>query len=408
MLTRWARLSAITVSVATVAGASAARTAADDDVLGALQIKGYFQAFLREEGARGVAFNQNTMNDGPYSLYKLFVKADAAVSEHVSVFTRLQFDSDASSIVTVDGAYFLFSRLVPADLYLELGKVPSPFGTFAERSYPDKNPLIGIPLMYFYHTTLRKDVLPVDADDLLAVRGQGQFGFAYPSAAGSGMPGMRGLPTIYDPCWDFGVVALGTWRSLEGRFGIMNGAPSSPEAGTEFNGSRVPIARIGWTPVPWLRAGVSGARGAYLSPSSAASLPAGKALDDYRQTALGVDLEASRGWWDIHAELVRNRFETPYITEDPEHVAWYAELRRKLAPGLYAAARWDEMNFGKIEDSSGAMRDWGQDIQRFEAGVGFWPERQLLLKADLQMHRLDGGGWNRDDMIGGVQASLWF
>lgn len=372
-----------------------------------LRIHGYFQTLLREEGSRGVQFNQNNMNDGSFSQFRLFLKAESALSDRVSVFTRMKFDSEASFEVNLDSAYLMFSRLGPEGLHVELGKVPSPFGAFAERSYPDRNPLVGIPLMYFYHSGLRSDLLPMSAEDLLAVRGQGQFGAVYPSASGSGAAGRRGLPVIYDPCWDFGLVLLGSRGIFEGRLGLMNGAPASPETKAEANGSRTPIARLGLAPAAWLRAGASVARGAYLAASVEPSLPDGKSLADYRQTALGADLELTRGWWDLHFEFVRNEFESPWIAGPLESDSWYLEVRRKFAAGLYAAARWDAVDFGTIVDSGGAAREWDLDTERLEFGAGYWLERRALLKAVVQLHRQEGT-WKSQDRVGGVQASLWF
>lgn len=405
MLTRWA--SSILASLA-VLSAGVTPVRADGDSAGAMQLKGCFQTILREEGDRGVGLNQDSTSEGPFNLVQLAVKAEAALSDRVSVFTRLNFDSGASFDVSVYGAYVMFSRFLPADLHVELGKVPSPFGTFAERSYPDKNPLIGTPLMYHYHTSMRPDRVPFSADDLLSARGQGQFGFSYLSGDTTGMQTRRGVPVLYDSWWDFGMVCLGTWGNFEGRLGLMNGAPGIPEARAEVNDSRAPIGRIGWVPSPWLRAGASAGRGAYLSQGSEPYLPAGKGLRDYQQSIVGLDLELTHGWWDFHAEWAGNTFESPYITEDLTGTAWYVEARRKLAAGTYAAARWDDMRFGEIRDSSGASQTWDQNVQRFEAGVGYWPERKVLLKADVQMHRMDSGSWDRDNMIGGLQATLWF
>lgn len=388
--------------------AAAGPARADGPEDGVMQLKGCFQTILREEGERGVGLNQSSTSEGPFNLVQLAVHADAALSDRVSVFTRLQFDSGASFDVSIYGAYVMFSGFVPADLHVELGKVPSPFGTFAERSYPDKNPLIGTPLLYHYHTSLRPDRVPLSADDLLSARGMGQFGFTYLSGDTTGMAFRRGVPMLYDSWWDFGMVALGTWRNFEGRVGLMNGAPGIPEARTEMNDSRAPIGRVGWVPAPWLRVGLSGGRGAYLNGGAAPYLPAGKSLSDYRQTVTGLDFAFERGWWDVHAEWAGCSYETPHIAGDLEQTTWYLEVRRKLAAGTYAAARWDDMRFSEITDSGGTSRSWDQNVQRFEAGVGYWPERQVLLKAVAQMHRLDGGDWDRDDMIGGLQATLWF
>ena len=91
-----------------------------------------------------------------------------------------------------------------------IGKIPWLLGTYAPRTYSDKKPLIGTPLMWYYHTTLRYDALPPTTDALLAAAGTGQYGTSY----APGQPPRKGIPVLYDACWDVGVALNGSAQAL--------------------------------------------------------------------------------------------------------------------------------------------------------------------------------------------------
>jgi hypothetical protein len=101
------------------------------------------------------------------------------------------------------------------------GKMPWIIGTYGPRTYSDRKPLIGTPLIYQYHTTLRYDAIPPNADALLAVAGRGQYGVQYGGATSK----FRGMPVIYDFCWDAGLAVTGSQSGLEYAVGMINGAP---------------------------------------------------------------------------------------------------------------------------------------------------------------------------------------
>ena len=84
---------------------------------------------------------------------------------------------------------------------IQAGRVPPTFGAFARRIYASDNPLIGYPLAYQYLTSLRADALPVNADELLAMRGRGWLS-SY--SIGNPMPA-NGLPLASGFRWDTGV-----------------------------------------------------------------------------------------------------------------------------------------------------------------------------------------------------------
>ena len=77
------------------------------------------------------------------------------------------------------------------------------------RTYSDKNPLVGSPLMYQYHTLLWYRFRPTPTR---YCRGRpGPVRRRLRARPGGG----RGMPIVYDSCWDFGAVVTGSARPFE-------------------------------------------------------------------------------------------------------------------------------------------------------------------------------------------------
>jgi hypothetical protein len=76
------------------------------------------------------------------------------------------------------------------EMYLEAGKIPVHEGIWAPKTYSDKNPLLGVPFAYYLRSTLPTRQVPLDLDQLLAQKGNGQSGVYYANPDGSS----RGTP----------------------------------------------------------------------------------------------------------------------------------------------------------------------------------------------------------------------
>ena len=92
---------------------------------------------------RGAAFERNrlTRGDSPFDAYGVRVFGEAQAGERVEVFSQLVL-RDAST-PHVDGAYLMFTPSPTRDLHLLAGKVPWAIGTYAPRTYSNRNPVIG-------------------------------------------------------------------------------------------------------------------------------------------------------------------------------------------------------------------------------------------------------------------------
>src|SRR5204863_2310796 len=96
--------------------------------------------------------------------------------------------------------------------------------------------------------------------------------FLTPGITGVGYDAGSALPILYENWWDFGIVTLGTVAPFEFAAGVRNGTVGAPAMGDDNDGKQV-LGRIGFMPAPWIRAGVSGARGPYLHGDLTEDLP---------------------------------------------------------------------------------------------------------------------------------------
>ena len=352
---------------------------------------------------RGVALESNWFNygDSNFDAYRLRLFGDAAVTDHLDVYTQFLF-TDAAPARAL-GAYVSYAPAPERDLHLWAGKIPWIIGTFAPRAYSNKNPLVSVPLLYQYHTTLRADQIVPSVDELLARAGRGQYGVSYVP----GSPPMRGLSVVYDLCWDAGVAALGSARPLELAVGMSNGTPGRMNAAQDENAGKSLLGRVGLQPWPLLRFGVSGATGSYMAQKLNPSLPQGHTAEDYRQRLVMADGELMKGPAELRAEAYRNFWDTPTVGT-LQVQGWYVEGKWKLPWSTYVAARWERMEFGDVTTSAGERTPWDFARTRLEAGGGIRLTRDVLLKAVYQRFAYvsEDGGEDEDYPFHLVAAQL--
>jgi len=413
MTMRWARARVGAIGSAAVLllllGGAQPSAAAD------VRWRGIGMFTLREEA---YALNLGRLNyqDSPMDPFRVHLFVDAAVSDRVAVFGQFLVDDTSSRPIRSYGMYALFSRFTPTDFSIEVGKIPTVFGTFGPRAYANKNPLVAAPLMYQYHTTLRADQLPLSAKDLLANRGRGQFGLAYTDSAGKftgASTRFMGVPIVYDICWDFGLVGLGTWRRVEYALAITEGTVGVPVTGRDSNDGQQFIGRLGVVPVTGFRVTGSASRGPYLDRLVVPFLPKEKDLEAYNQTALGLAADWAWSHVSLNGELLRNEYESPWISEDLGLTSWYAEAKYAFAAGAYLAARFDRLKFDEIDVKNGTTGEterigWDNDVQRIEAAVGYRFTPDCLVRYDVQLWDEDGEAWRTTHSASALQAVISF
>jgi hypothetical protein len=345
---------------------------------GAEELRIHGQLDLTESNrGRPLELNLLMHGDTPFDAYRLRLFVEGNASPAIQVFAQALLDEPYQA--GAYGAYVVVTPSPSRDLHLVAGKIPWLIGTYAPRTYSDKKPLIGTPLMYFYHTTLRVDRLVPNADALLAAAGTGQYGPTY-DASGRGF---KGMPVVYDACWDFGGMVTASMRPLEFAGGFVNGTPGVPAAGQDGNGSKSVLGRVGLVPVPAIRLGVSGAYGAYLPERLSPGIPGGRSATDFHQRLMMADAAFSAGHLDLIAEGFTNTWETPTVGELDVR-GYYAEGKLGFGAAFYAAGRWESMRFGELARSNGEREPWDYDLDRLETGLGYRLARQAILKAVFQ------------------------
>jgi len=327
-------------------------------------------------GTRGDALTANWDNayESNFDPYRLRVFAEATPTANFEVDVQALYQETPG--LRLIGAYAQYTPWPEHDFHVQGGKIPWLLGTYAARAYSDENPLVGTPLMYHYHTGLGWYASPVNVDELIAVTDNGDPYAGNPNYAG-------GMPVLWESWWDVGIAAVGSTRPFEYMVGVISGAPGWATAGEEENSGKSVVARVGLTPIPALRIGVSGSHGPYLNDFSAMFVPPGKSVNDYDQDLAMADAEILFGHAELRGEAFHNVWETPTVG-DLRVSGFYAEGKYTLAAGLYAAARYDQMRFSEVAGSDGIGRPWHADVDRLETGVGYRLSRAVLAKGVYQ------------------------
>lgn len=328
--------------------------------------------------------NTNFRGDSPFNSFQVRIFGQHWVNDRVGVFTEALFDMKADP--RLSGAYVVVNDLFDQEwLGLRAGLAPSLIGTFGLRSsYFNANPLIGLPMIWQYRTTLDASGLASN-EDMLRRRAQNR----------------RGLPLLYDSCWNIQWELLGQVGHFEYSLGVTPGSMSNPKEAVAVEGVQW-LARLGAEPVPGLRLGVSGGFGPYVAGQSyddeilATSFP-GEA-DDYDQITLGFDLEYSRGKARFFSEGYISTWEAPLVAQDLTLKGGYLEGRYDFRPEWFGAVRVGAMFFGDISsasDGSGPQTGWDDDVLRVELSFTYRMARELQLQL----------GWQHTEFITGNDAA---
>jgi hypothetical protein len=349
-------------------------------------------------------FNYSSYEHSTLRNLRIAVAGQATLTPRVSLVGELRTDH-----LEIVQPYGLFLRIRPwltRTIDLHVGRVPPTFGAFPRRLYNVDNPVIGLPLAYQYLTSLRTDAVPATADDLIAMRARG-WSASYPVGAPEAQPG---LPLVNALRWDTGVQARGQHGPVTWLTSVTTGSLSNPRVLDDNRRPQI-AGRLSVSPTPAVVAGVSAARGPYLSRSLAADLPAGQRPEQFNQRAIGADLELSHGRWLVRGEALRASWDLPALPAPtvPDAVAaWsgFVEGRVRIAPGVDVATRVERLGFSRVQATRGD-RTWDAPVDRLEMAVAWSVRRRLVLKTAWQRNTRDGG-LVRDSRVGAFQCIAWF
>ena len=364
-------------------------------------------------------------NTGTYSEDTMRL-VTAAVTSSLEIHPRVGVEADLRVAGEADGSYWYFRprgllvRLQPLatpHLTLAAGLIQTAFGTAGARdAYGPGNLLIGRPLIYQYATPIRGDALPRNVPELLQNRGLGAEAhyFIGDSITYEGDQDYTyvGLPLADPTGWNAGVRLTAGRERVNATVTLTDGSLSNPRSRGTPGGWQA-SGRLETHVVTGLVLGASAAHGRYLLRELVDAVETrAVAFREPRETAVGVDLEYSRDYWLLRAEAIHNRrsvpgFREPLVREALSVTGLDVEGRYRLAPGLYAAARFGSIFFGPAA-AAGDGETWDANVFRMEAGAGWSVTRGVLLKAAYQYNRRDMTGDLRSAHRVGVEATAWF
>jgi hypothetical protein len=355
-------------------------------------------------------FNYSSYEKSATDLLRARLDASFRIAPRAALLAEGRMDNGEGP--SLSALYLRIRPLARWPLDVQAGRIPPVFGAFARRAYGSDNPLIGQPFVYQYLTSLRPDALPASADDLLRMRGQG-WGNYYPV----GSPDWdHGLPLVAGDHWDSGVQVRWAAARVSVAAAVTQGTLSNPRV-RDDNGGKQVSGRIELRPALGLVLGASAARGDYLTRGVVSALPPAEREASWTQQAFGADAEFSGGHWLLRGEAVLSRWavpalQPPLVDSPLRALGVFVEARRKLRPGLFAAARYDHVGFSRITGSPAygsttpITTGWDAPVSRVEVGAGFSLRHNLLLKAAVQQNWRQGT--ERSETVAAAQTLFWF
>jgi hypothetical protein len=308
---------------------------------------------------------------------------DASVSDRMDAFVQVQVDRYDDFFLY--GAYVRVRDLGPVGV--QAGIIPWTVGNWGPRTYSDRNPLVGVPLVWNHHTSLNPREAQ-DLDALLAARDERTS---------------SGLPVLYDNCWNVGAEAYGQAGAFDWSLGILAGSATLP---TREQRKDVPqgTGRVAWWVTPSIALAADGWVGPYLFDD----LEAAQGVDpvDYLNAGFGGDFVATFRYLEIHSEMYRSLWEHPTLP-DLWATAGYVEAKYKIVPAWYVAARAGFLEPDRVDLPAGGTAKWDHPVRRVEWGVGWSPARRVILKGVAQHVRFGGAdALDRDHVM--LQLSAGF
>jgi hypothetical protein len=340
--------------------------------------------------------------DESFLNYRLTFFLDAQLGRHFFVFVQARldrgFDPGETDFEARADEYLL--RWTPWDdsrLNLQFGKFATVVGSWVQRHDSWQNPLITAPLPYENLTPVSYEDIPKSPADFLARRN---------------VPDMKDswVPIIWGPAYTTGWSIFGTVGKFDYAFDLKNAAISSNPDEWELNSSlwRYPTVsgRLGFRPTPAWNHGVSFSVGPYLSTEASDELPPGKTIRDYYQFTVDYDVSYALQRWQWWGEVFLSRFEVPNVG-DANLVSYYLEAKYKITSGLYAAARWNQELFGKVNNGFGGEEPWGNDMYRIDLALGYRFTRHLQGKLQYSFgHR--NAALQQGEQLVAAQVTLKF
>lgn len=303
---------------------------------------------------------------------------DGIVSENAAVLSNVRVTDQEH--LYFDYLAIRFIDLTPLHVNLQAGKFDMPFGNLAERRFPRNNPLFSLPLLYEYTTSLQNR--PTSDNDILRARGRG-----------------TGMRLLDGGIYDIGAMVYGGFGIMTYAAAISNGTVSTPAYGNEnINSGFGKILRIAVTPMTGLTLGAAYSWGDYLYNQNQLS-PRYENVNEYTQRSAELDIAFSRGYFVFYGEGVYGNWKAPLDAADENLGAfgYYLEGKYTLIPRLYAALRVSGLRFDEVQ-LDGMNQRWDYNVAEWEGGLGYFIERNVVVKLVRRETRIFGGSKPKDNL----------
>jgi hypothetical protein len=360
---------------------------------------GIFDFEIRK-GGKDSDLEKNGLENGniQLNLQQLHLFLDADLGSNIT-FTAKLANNPVKGFevrdIELQMAYVTFSNLIGDALSISAGRILTPFGTFAKRQLPSENPFIGQPLFFSYTQNVSSltGYLPQKT---------------YPDSTEYGSR----LTTMYCGGYYTGIDAAGSFfnNALEYDFACMNAPLSAKNGDYNVDKGLAFHGRVAFHPAIWSTIGVSYAVGSFMESSYKSFEQEYTAANNFNQSTYGVDLLLSYLYFEVNAEYIMNRFDAPYIiyiASDSTYDNGYAsgsgltrplesqeylidaKLEAPFYPGLYLAVRYDALTFNDILDTHGSLSAWDRNVVRSAVGLGYKPDRNVLIKLGYERTSID-------------------
>jgi hypothetical protein len=348
-------------------------------------------------------FNYTDYEHNALRMFRVALSASWRPVSRVAVVGEVR--SEDLNLVRPYAAYIRVRPWANHAFDVQVGRIPPSFGAFGRRGYQGSdNPLIGYPLAYQYLTSLRPDAAPATVADLLVMRGRGWLA-TYPIGSQEPAPG---VPLISAFRWDTGIQAHWEGRAVDVTGSVTTGTLADPRA-SDNNGGKQVSSRVAYRPTAGLILGASAARGEFFDRDVTQALS--KSHGSHAQTALGADVEYSRGHWLLRSELVWSRwnvpFATPASTTNADALGVWVEARYRVTPRIVLSGRADRLGFSRLDVGPNLTPTWDANVTRLEADAGYYIQRNLVARFAVQHNDRDGGRVRHRTYFSG-QLAYWF
>ena len=304
---------------------------------------------------------------------RLTLFVDAQYGSQIYFFAQSRLDrgfdpSDHGAQFRIDEYALRFTPLENGSFNFQIGKFATVVGNWVPRHLSWENPFVDAPLVYENVTPVSDKSAPASPLDFVNRFDHGKYAFT---------------PVIWGPNYTTGASISGRVELFDYAVEMKNAALSSRpgswnigDSGFDdpaFNG------RVGFRPDEAWNFGVSAGEGVYFRPEAEQTLPRGRDIDDYREFLIGQDVSFAMHHLQIWAEFYEARFEVPRVG-DANTFAYYLEAKYKLTPQLFAALRWNQQIFSKVDNGMGGTLRWSQDLAKIDIAAGYRFNSYMQLK----------------------------